>query len=195
MGTDSGRPLILVDRDGVVNELVYCTDSGEWESPRTVADVRFRDGAVAGLKQLAATGWQLALVSNQPSAAKGKCRLTDLQAVRRHIAGRLAEQGVAFLFEQYCWHHPLAVPGRWRRRCDCRKPETGALERKLGKWQADRQRLVVIGDQDCDWLLAGRLGAEAVLLDYPYSRDKRQRTPVTAVVADWPAVVRRLGNL
>ena len=63
---------LFLDRDGVVNDLVFYPSHGEWESPRNVRDLRMRDGAADALKDASRAGWLLFLITNQPSYAKGK---------------------------------------------------------------------------------------------------------------------------
>src|SRR5687768_3229542 len=96
---------LFLDRDGVVNELVDYPDHGEWESPRTAADVRPRPGPVAAVQFAASQGWRVFLITNQPSYAKGKCALEDLQEVHRIVLGLL---GDSITDSFVCYHHPLS---------------------------------------------------------------------------------------
>ncbi|MEO0564004.1 MAG: histidinol-phosphatase, partial [Chloroflexota bacterium] len=76
---------IFLDRDGVLNELIYYPDFEEDESPRKPEDLRLLPGVPRALRALQSAGWALILVSNQPSYAKGKCSLEDLKAVHKRL--------------------------------------------------------------------------------------------------------------
>ena len=47
---------LFLDRDGVINELVFYPSHGEWEGPRNVRDLRMRAGAAASLRDAAKAG-------------------------------------------------------------------------------------------------------------------------------------------
>ena len=74
---------IFLDRDGVLNALVFYPDTSEYESPRVADDFALKPDAVDALKLL--RGWPLFLISNQPSYAKGKTPLAVLKAVHERL--------------------------------------------------------------------------------------------------------------
>ena len=76
---------LFLDRDGIVDELVFYESSGEWEAPRRVEDIRMIEGAAAALQRFADAGWLLFFITNQPNVAKGKAAREDVEAV--HAAG------------------------------------------------------------------------------------------------------------
>ena len=75
---------LFLDRDGILDELVYYPSSGEWESPRTLDDLVMLDVADA-LQRFADAGWLLIVITNQPSAAKGKATREALQEVQDFV--------------------------------------------------------------------------------------------------------------
>ncbi len=72
---------VFLDRDGVINKLVYNRLTQEFESPHFEGDLELYPGTLQALKQLKEMGYLLFLVSNQPSYAKGK-NLLSVSVVR-----------------------------------------------------------------------------------------------------------------
>jgi len=105
---NSGRA-VFIDRDGVIAGLVADPDSGLPESPLRVSDVSLLPGAAAAMKRLAAAGWLLVGVSNQPAAAKGKITVAELEAVQSRVIEMLAADGARFDDFRLCLHHPHGV--------------------------------------------------------------------------------------
>src|SRR5712691_10517226 len=99
---------LFLDRDGIINELVYYESHGEWASPRSVEDLQIKAGVARALVKANGAGWQLFIISNQPSYAKGKCSLESLQQVHETVLQRLAAAGVRIADSYVCYHHPTS---------------------------------------------------------------------------------------
>ena len=164
---------VFLDRDGLLNELVFYADTREWESPRVAGDLALRPGArafVAGLKGL---DLPLFLVSNQPSAAKGKTTLEDLDAVHRALQAALPAD--AFRQAFYCHHHPEAVVAELKGPCACRKPSPYFLQQAAMAHGLDLGRCWMVGDQDMDIACGRAGGCRTLLVPNPDSAAKRGR--------------------
>lgn len=169
----SGSPAAFLDRDGVLNELVYDPDSDARESPLKVEDVRLLSGAAAAAHELASTGFALVCVSNQPAAAKGKVTVEQLLAVHARVVHLLARAGVQLDASRLCLHHPRGVVPELSRPCACRKPGPGMLLDAARSLGLDLSASWMVGDTDAD-ILAGRAaGCRTVLIEHPGSSRKR----------------------
>jgi D-glycero-D-manno-heptose 1,7-bisphosphate phosphatase len=169
---------VFVDRDGVINELVLDPVSGRPESPLDPGDVRLIDGAAAALRALAAGGWRLVGVTNQPAAAKGTAAVDELESVQRRIVDLLAGEGVRFDRFEMCLHHPDgAVGGGLTGRCDCRKPAPGLLLTAGAAIGAEMRRSWMVGDTDADIEAGIRAGTRTILVEHPGSAHKRIGRP------------------
>jgi D-glycero-D-manno-heptose 1,7-bisphosphate phosphatase len=163
---------VFLDRDGILNEPVAGAD-GRYESPYHPDDVIVPEAAIEALRALRALGVPLAVVSNQPSAAKGTCTLAQLEAVHRTVDAELRAAGVAPDAYRYCFHHESATDPALAGPCDCRKPEPGMivdLARALG---LDLHRSWVIGDSEVDVEAGRRAGCHTILVDHPRTAHRR----------------------
>ena len=164
---------VFLDRDGLLNELVLYSDSREWESPRTPGDLRLRLGAFGLVRGLCEAGWPLFLVSNQPSAAKGKTTLAALNGVQEAFLKALSPHGFVETF--YCHHHPEAVIQELKGPCVCRKPSPYFLQLAAATHGLDLSACWMVGDQDIDIACGRAAGCRTILIPNPDSGTKRGR--------------------
>lgn len=170
-------PAVFLDRDGVLNELVWDPDDGRCESPLKPDHVRLAEGAAAAVRILRAAGWQVLVASNQPAAAKGKASEEDLRAVHDRVVALLAAEGVEIDGWRYCLH-------RHEDGCACRKPKPGMLLDLARRHAIDLRASWMIGDTDADVSAGRAAGARTVLLTSPASAHKRRHVPAPDLVAD-----------
>jgi D-glycero-D-manno-heptose 1,7-bisphosphate phosphatase len=185
---DAARAAAFIDRDGVVNELVSDPVSGLPESPLRPDDVQLMPGAAEALKRLAAAGWLLVGVSNQPGAAKGFVPVEAIGAVQQRVEQLLAAEGARFDAFKMCLHHPEGVVPELTADCECRKPKPGMLLEAARELGIDLERSWMIGDTDRDVLAGTAAGCQTVLVRNRGSLHKRAGNgQPDAVVADLPA--------
>ena len=182
---------LFLDRDGVIDELVFYPSHGEWESPRTVADLQLIPSAVAAMRDANRAGWLLFLITNQPSYAKGKCRLEDLHHVHAHVLADLKRAGVVVTDSYVCYHHPEAKIEALRK-CECRKPSPFFIKEASRKHDVDLARSWMAGDQDTDIVTGINAGCRTALLNYEHSGDKRGTTKPDLICNDLADLVRKL---
>ncbi len=159
---------LFLDRDGVLNELVWYDSSQEWESPRTTADLQLIDGITEPLQRFVDAGWLLFIITNQPSYAKGKTTKEALIEVQQAV-----ESALPITRGYVCFHHPNAVVEELRVVCQCRKPGAQSLRDAARDFDLDLASSWLVGDQDSD-LKAGRAaGCHVALIEHPRSAHKR----------------------
>jgi D-glycero-D-manno-heptose 1,7-bisphosphate phosphatase len=167
------RRAVFLDRDGVLNELVRDPISERAESPLHVRDVRLLPGAADGVRALAAAGFVLVCVSNQPAAAKGVVSVDQLMAVHRRVLALLELEGARLDASSLCLHHPLGVLPGLSQTCDCRKPAPGMLLDAAAKLGLDLGGSWIVGDTDADMLAGRAAGCHTLLIECPGSAHKR----------------------
>jgi D-glycero-D-manno-heptose 1,7-bisphosphate phosphatase len=172
-----GAQAVFLDRDGVLNDLVWDAHAGAHESPLRVDDVRLARGAAQALRVLADAGLPAVVVSNQPSAAKGVVTEAELNAVHDRVLTELAGSGGQVLASYLCLHHPDGRDPRLGGLCDCRKPAPGLLTKAAADHGLDLTASWLVGDTDADVGAAAAAGlAGMVLVEHPRSAHRRGRS-------------------
>jgi D-glycero-D-manno-heptose 1,7-bisphosphate phosphatase len=167
------RRAAFLDRDGVLNENVLDPESGLLESPLDPRDVRLLAGAATAARTLAAEGYALVCVSNQPAAAKGKLTVQELLAVHERVVALLGAEAVRFDAWRLCPHHPDGVIGDLSGPCACRKPAPGMLLDAAAALDLDLNASWMLGDTDADVLAGRTVGCRTGLIAYRGSAHKR----------------------
>ena len=164
---------VLVDRDGVLNELVADPETGLGESPLRVQDVRLVPGAASALKTLREAGYSVACVSNQPAAAKGRVSTQALFEIHARVLEQLEREGAALDAWRVCLHHPQGTVAELAGPCDCRKPQAGMLLDVAAELGLDLRRSWMVGDTDADVEAGRRAGCRTIAIQAPPSAHKR----------------------
>ena len=168
-----GRPAVFLDRDGVINELVWNPATEAFESPHRPEDLALVGGAVESLQRLGGAGYALFVVSNQPSYAKRKAALEDLRRIADLLEERLRSGGVRLADAYYCFHHPQAVVPELAVRCRCRKRGTEFLERARDRHGIALESSWMVGDRDSDLECGRRAGCRTIAILNPHSEKDR----------------------
>ncbi len=166
---DRGRQAVFLDRDGVLTEPVWNPSTGAYESPHSVAELRLCPGIVAPLRALQERGFELFVVSNQPSGAKGKAPIETLRAIARVVEERLRAAGIGLREAYYCYHHPHGIVPEYSGPCPCRKPQPYFLFRAADRYGVDLARSWMVGDRDTDVECGQRAGCRTVLVAHPHA--------------------------
>ncbi len=175
--TGRGRPAVFVDRDGTLNR--------ERHYLRRVADLRLLPGTAAAVRALDAAGFAVVVVTNQSGVARGLIAPRTLAAIHRTLERRLAGSGARLAGIYVCPHHPTVGAPPLRRRCRCRKPAPGLVERAVRELGLDLRRSYCVGDTEVDLGLAAATGTRAVLVRTGHGR----RTEATRDAEGRPAHV------
>lgn len=142
--------LVLLDRDGVLNE-----DRADFvKSP---AELVMVPGAAAAVARLNAAGHTVAVVSNQSGVGRGLMTEGDLSAVNAALGNAVAAAGGRLDAVIVCTDPPWAATDR-------RKPGPGMLREALTQFAAAPADAVMIGDAVRDLEAATALGIRRILV-------------------------------
>lgn len=164
------RKAIFLDRDGVINEMVYDDTHGLLDSPRRVEDVRIITGAGSFIARVRRAGWLVIVVTNQPGIAKGYFDLPALEAVNCEILRKLiAEGGPEAGWDDliYCPFHPsgrAGIKNEFIKESPLRKPEPGMLLEAAARHGIDLAASWMIGDGLVDVQAGRRAGCRTILV-------------------------------
>jgi D-glycero-D-manno-heptose 1,7-bisphosphate phosphatase len=142
--------LIILDRDGVINE-----DSDAYiKSPEEFIPLPGSLEAIARLKQ---AGYTIAVATNQSGIARGFYDENTLAAMHEKLAQLLDQCGGRVDYIAYCPHGPDDD-------CACRKPLPGLLYEIRDHFKIDLTDVPMIGDSLRDIQAARKVGGYPILV-------------------------------
>jgi len=145
---------VFLDRDGVLirNEIrngrPYAITDGE--------PVEIIAGVKEACASLAAAGFLLIMITNQPDVATGRTSLGFVESTNAYLARELGLDDV-----QVCLHSDEAG-------CECRKPKAGMILAAAAKFNIDLPASIMVGDRWRDIEAGKRAGCRTILIDYGY---------------------------
>jgi D-glycero-D-manno-heptose 1,7-bisphosphate phosphatase len=179
------RPAVFLDRDGVLNR-TFVRD-GVPHPPAELTEFELLPGVPEALERLAAAGFALVVVTNQPDVARGTQTRERVEAMNARLRTALPLLDVLT-----CYHDG---PDH----CLCRKPQPGMLLEAAQRWRLDLGRSFMIGDRWSDVAAGQAVGCRALLVDQPYSGRARCRPDHCVAdlpaAADWILTLVGAGNL
>ena len=139
---------VFLDKDGTIN-----TDHGYVYKTE---DFNFLPGSIDAILRLNQAGFLVIVVSNQSGVARGYYSEKDIEVLHKHINDQLNSRGAHIDAFYYCPHlYPDGIPP-YNVKCDCRKPETGMVEKAIADFGIDRAESYMIGDKEIDVELGRR---------------------------------------
>lgn len=180
-------PLIILDRDGVINH-----DSDDYiKSPEEWVPIK---DSLEAISRLHHAGWTIAVATNQSGVERGLFDISSLHAIHNKMMAAVAEKGGHIDGIFFCPHAPASG-------CDCRKPATGMLKDIADRFGVQLENTPVVGDSLRDLQAGAELGCSLWLV----KTGKGERTlaaakadtskalpPDTKVANDLAAVVEQL---
>jgi D-glycero-D-manno-heptose 1,7-bisphosphate phosphatase len=163
-GSMSKKIAIFLDRDGVINPVIFHQSVGLLETPFTVRQFRLLPQIPQTIRTINRMGWKAIVVSNQPGVAMRRFSMRTLHEITRKMERGLLREGARLDGVYYCLHHPVKGVGSLKRNCQCRKPKPGLLLKAAREHGIDLSRSYFIGDSITDVQAGRRAGCRIVLL-------------------------------
>lgn len=157
---------VFLDRDGVINEIVYFPELGLLDSPLNPRQFKLLPNVAKAVKIFNKLGLKVVIASNQPAIAKGKITKELFEKISLKMIRDLKRGGAHIDAEYYCFHHPAAKYARYRVRCRCRKPEPGLLLKAAKDIGIDLSKSFLVGDSLTDIEAGGAAGCKTFLIGY-----------------------------
>ena len=188
---------VFLDRDGVINPLVYNILTHAYESPKHPGDFSVFTYAAKALRLLKINGYKTILISNQPDYAKGKAKMEDLLEIAKMLSEFSVENYGLIDDYYYCYHHPQGIVAEYTKDCLCRKPGTLFVEEAIKKHTLERSQCFFIGDRKSDMECGTKAGVRTIRIVANHSQDSDiERNQICAMnlfkAAQW--IVRKEGN-
>lgn len=142
--------LIILDRDGVINE-----DSDDYiKSPEEFIPI---SGSLEAIARLNHAGYTVLVVTNQSGIARGYYDIDTLNRMHEKLKRLLNAYGGRIDGIFFCPHGPDD-------HCDCRKPRTGLFEEIARRLDTDLINVPCVGDSLRDIQAARSIGALPILV-------------------------------
>jgi D,D-heptose 1,7-bisphosphate phosphatase len=153
------KPAVFLDRDGVITEEIgYVT---------SLAELRIFPYAASCIKQIHEKGYYAIVITNQSAVARGLLSEEELQKINKHLIDETKVDAV-----YYCPHLEEGIIGKYRKKCNCRKPKTGLIEQACSEYAIDLEHSYLVGDRASDIMLGKNAGIKTVLLESGYGSQR-----------------------
>jgi D-glycero-D-manno-heptose 1,7-bisphosphate phosphatase len=169
----AGSPVVLLDRDGVINV----------DLPTGVlrlGDLRLEPAAPAAIARFTAAGWRVAVCTNQACVGRGEVSADELARIHAAIESAVTAAGGRIDAWFVCTH-------RAEDRCACRKPEPGLLLQARDRFGFDPADTWFVGDAERDVEAADAAGCRPLLVRTGKGRNAADACPDVPVVDDLAA--------
>lgn len=144
--------IIFLDRDGVINKY-----PGDRNYVKNLKEFKFLRGSLTAIRMLSNAGFNLYVISNQAGVSKKLYSKKTLDLLTRYMLKNVNKAGGKIRQVLYCTHSKDAD-------CECRKPNTGLLDRAVKGKKIDLARSYFIGDSIKDVQAGRRFGCKTILV-------------------------------
>lgn len=151
----SKLPAVFLDRDGIINRAMV--RDGKPYPPVQLNDFEILSGSVTSLSQLAAFGYVLIGITNQPDVARGTQSREMVESFNALIQSTLPVRDIFV-----CYHDNAD-------NCDCRKPRPGLILQAANKYGLDLSSSWMVGDRWKDIAAGKAVGLKTIFVDYHYA--------------------------
>jgi len=155
---------VFLDRDGVINEVVYQKEMEIIDSPFTVEQFTLLPKVGDAINKFHDLGFKVIVVSNQPGLAKDHLSMDVFENIREKMNVELKKDGAEVDAEYYCFHHPYGKIKKYTKICDCRKPKPGMLKKATEEHNIDLSKSWMIGDGITDMQAGQTAGCKTILI-------------------------------
>ena len=147
---------VFIDRDGTISEEV-----GYLNHVDRLKLIKFTSRAI---KLLNKKGLKTVVVTNQAGVARGYFSEELIHETHEKLKKLLSKSGAYLDGIYYCPHHPEGKSKRYRKNCNCRKPNPGMIKRASDELNIDISSSYVVGDKISDISLAHNVKAKGILV-------------------------------
>jgi len=155
---------VFLDRDGVINEIIYHKEMGIVDSPFTVEQFNLLPDVDKAIDRFHNQGFIVIIVSNQPGIAKDHFDIEIFEKIKEKMKNQLGKKGAKLDAEYYCFHHPEAKINKYKKICNCRKPKPGMILQAVEENNIDISKSWMIGDGINDIQAGHTAGCKTILI-------------------------------
>lgn len=152
------KKAVFLDRDGVINKVVYHKEVNKPSSPWRFDEFKIISGIKSPLEKLNKKGFVLFIITNQPDITKGL------------IEKGLTEKINEILIKEFPIKEILVCHHQDHHNCDCRKPKPGMIIKLAKKYNIGLEDSFLIGDNWKDIEAGKSAGCKTILINAEYNK-------------------------
>ncbi|MGL5123058.1 MAG: D-glycero-beta-D-manno-heptose 1,7-bisphosphate 7-phosphatase [Fusobacteriaceae bacterium] len=158
------KKAIFLDRDGTINvEKNYLYKIEEFE---------FEKGSLEAIKIFTELGYEIIIVTNQSGIAREYFSENDFKKLNDYMVKKIKEYGGKVTNTYYCPHHEEKGIGIYKKKCSCRKPESGMLLKAIEEYKINKELSYMVGDKMTDIKAGLDIGIASILVKTGYGENK-----------------------
>ena len=157
---------LFLDRDGVINKnygYVFSMKNFVWLKSAKEA-IRY-----AYVKK-----YLIIIITNQSGVARGLYSENDIKKLHNEINKQLKMRNCKIHDFFYCPYHPKYGNKKYRRNSYLRKPNPGMILKAIKKWNINRDKSLMIGDNKIDMVASKKAGLRFVKKKYNLMREVKK---------------------
>lgn len=154
---------VFLDRDGVLNQVVFHPGINIPSAPWKISEFKLMDGVKKPLDRLKEMSFLLFVFSNQPDISRG------------NIEKGMTEKINSIIYEQLPIKEIKVCPHDDKDNCSCRKPKPGMILDLSKKYDIDPKKSFVIGDGEKDMNAGKNVGCFCILIDTLYNKQVNEK--------------------
>jgi D,D-heptose 1,7-bisphosphate phosphatase len=170
------KKCVFLDRDGNINV--------EKDYLYKIEDFEFIDGAKEAIKIFNNLGYLVVIVTNQSGVARGYYTEKSVRELHDHLKKEVKAIGGHVDGFYYCPHHPKKGIGEYKKKCECRKPESGMFLQAKKELNIDFNNSIMIGDKFSDVEAGERLGMRSILVKTGHGLEELKTKEAKCEVAE-----------
>lgn len=140
------KPAIFLDRDGVLN-----VDNGY---DYKFSKMKWINNTLTFLSKLKKDKIKFFIVTNQSGIGRGMYSEKIFLQLQKKIKKFLLKKNIFIDDIKYCPHHPTFGVGKYKKSCNCRKPNNQMISDIIRGWSIDINKSIMIGDKETDFIAA-----------------------------------------
>lgn len=149
------KAAIFLDRDGVLTE-----EKSYITSLENLSIFSYTQDCI---KQIHDKGYYAIVITNQSGVARGLFTEESLVEMNKYLINNIGVDAV-----YYCPHHEDGRIEKYRKKCNCRKPNTELIEHACRDFDIDMKKSYMVGDRASDIMLGQNAGIKTILLQSGY---------------------------
>ncbi len=140
------KKCFFLDRDGVINkDLGYVYKKSDFKIYKKVGEA---------IEFLNSKNFIIIIITNQSGIGRKLFTIKQLKKLHIHMKKIIKKKNGKIHDIYFCPYHPTEAIGKYKKESTDRKPNNGMVEKAIKKWNIDRSKSFMIGDNKTDFLCA-----------------------------------------